>query len=211
MFRQFIKENRFLYFFLAFYFLIGGVLLSQIQKGDVVIWVNQYHTSYLDFFFKYFTKAGEEILLFVVIISLFFFKRRYMAVILLLNILLNGAIIQILKHTIFADYMRPVAILGKEGYHFVQGVHVNSYNSFPSGHTNSAFAFLILMAFFTKNSFFKILLAITAIMIGFSRVYLFQHFFVDTYAGGIIGVLLTTIFYFYIENYTSLKTRLTQK
>lgn len=211
MFIQFLKENKLLYIFLITYFLIGGFFLTQFDKGDFVIWLNNTHTPFLDYFFKYLTKFGEEIFLIAFFLLLIFKKKYYLSVFLIINVLVNGLIIQLLKWTIFNEYMRPLAVLGKEGFHFVEGVRVNTHHSFPSGHTNTGFAFFILLAMFSQNSFIKVFLAFVAIIVGISRVYLFQHFFIDTYFGGMIGVFLTTIIYIYIENYTSLRKRLLKK
>ena len=38
-----------------------------------------------------------------------------------------------------------------------------------------------------------------AILVGYSRIYLSQHFFEDVYAGSIIGVVITIIVYFSIN------------
>ena len=150
----------------------------------------------------------QEVVLIAFFLFLIFRKKYYLSVLLIINILLNGIIIQLLKRLVFNEYMRPLAVLGKEGFHFVEGVRVNTHYSFPSGHTSTGFAFFILLALFSKNSFTKVFLAFVAIIVGISRIYLFQHFFIDTYVGGMIAVFLTTITYLCLENYTSLKKRL---
>ncbi|MCP4521545.1 MAG: phosphatase PAP2 family protein [Cytophagales bacterium] len=205
-----LLKNKSLYLFYALYFLCGAIVLFLINRGDIVIWINQYHTPTLDFFFKYFTKVGEEVFL----LPLFFvilYKYRYKAILLLINIVLNGFFVQLLKRLVFSDVMRPSAVLGKESYHLVEGVKLHARYSFPSGHTNTGFAFFVILALLSKQDWLKVLCAIMAILVGLSRVYLFQHFYEDTYVGGMIGVILSTVIYYYIENHTSLKEKLQRK
>ncbi len=205
----FLKENKLLYFFLAFYFFVGGILLSQIDKGDIVLWFNKNHSPFLDFFFENLTYIGEATVL-VPVLIIFLIFNRYIALIYFVNYAINGIIIQILKKIVFEDMLRPYLFFKDQGhimdfYHFVEGVTIRKHFTFPSGHTNSAFAFLILMAFLVKNDVVKISLAILAIMVGFSRVYLFQHFFIDTFVGAILAIILSTLFYYFFENKTNLK------
>ena len=69
-------------------------------------------------------------------------------------------------------------------------------SSFPSGHTMSAFALFGLVALLLpqKKSVALVILFL-AVLVGISRVYLIHHFFIDIYAGSIIGALLALIIY----------------
>ncbi|MFW5657174.1 MAG: phosphatase PAP2 family protein, partial [Bacteroidota bacterium] len=71
----------------------------------------------------------------------------------------------------------------------VPEVVVYSARSFPSGHTTSAFALFICLVFYTKSLPLKIIFFFLAVLVGFSRVYLSQHFFCDVVAGSFLGVL----------------------
>lgn len=209
MFIQFLKENIFLYFFLVFYLLVGGIVLTQIDKGDMVIWLNQNHSSFQDFLFKNLTHIGEEWIL-LPVLGVFLLTNRYAAFLMFFSIILNGAIIQILKRFVFEDMLRPYLFFKDQGkimefYHFVEGVKIRKHHTFPSGHTNTGFAFLLIMAFLVKNQSLKIFFGVLAVMVGFSRIYLFQHFFIDTYVGGILAIIFSTVFYYYIDNKTNLK------
>lgn len=71
-----------------------------------------------------------------------------------------------------------------------------SQNSFPSGHSTSAFCLFFCLCIISPKVWQKIFFFCLAILIGFSRVYLSQHFFEDIYVGSIIGVGFSfTIFY----------------
>ncbi|MDH5599438.1 MAG: phosphatase PAP2 family protein, partial [Cyclobacteriaceae bacterium] len=45
----------------------------------------------------------------------------------------------------------------------------------------------------SKNKYISALSFILALTVGFSRVYLLQHFFVDIYFGAILGVIATVM------------------
>ena len=60
----------------------------------------------------------------------------------------------------------------------------------------SAFALFGLFALLvTQKKVIGILIFGLAVLVGFSRVYLIHHFFIDIYVGSIIGTLLAIIIY----------------
>jgi len=65
------------------------------------------------------------------------------------------------------------------------------WHSFPSGHTITAFAFFLALTFFTKNHAWQVLYFVLAVLVGFSRIYLQQHFAIDVLVGSLVGVLVT--------------------
>ncbi len=84
---------------------------------------------------------------------------------------------------------RPAKVFEGEVLHFVEGVHLNYVNSFPSGHTATAFALFLFLASLTKNKGLQLFYAIIACLVGYSRTYLSQHFVVDITFGAILGIL----------------------
>lgn len=105
---------------------------------------------------------------------------------------LSGIFVQVIKY--FHHSARPGKLLEGMDYHnFVEGVTLHSLNSFPSGHTTSAFALAAILGFAAKNKNYSILFLLIAAMVGYSRIYLGQHFMVDILAGSIIGVLSAII------------------
>ena len=100
---------------------------------------------------------------------------------------------------IFPDIVRPITLF-KNTYalHLVEGVKMSEIQSFPSGHTGTAFAILFLLATFTSKSWLQVTALATGILIGFSRLYLSQHFLPDVVAGAVVGtftsLVLLTVF-----------------
>lgn len=63
--------------------------------------------------------------------------------------------------------------------------------SFPSGHTTSSFA--VFGVLWLTNSQFKYVFLIIALLISFSRLYLYVHFPSDVFAGIVLGLLCSRI------------------
>ena len=102
--------------------------------------------------------------------------------------LLSGLIAQILKYFILEA--RPAVFLEKIKYdYFITDVTLHNYHSFPSGHTASAFALAAVLSFSVKNKNYSLLFLAGAILVGYSRIYLGQHFMDDILAGSVVGVI----------------------
>lgn len=195
----FVKSKAFLLPYILF-ILLGGMLISLKSKADIHLFINNFHTAFLDLIFPYITLLGDGITLIIVATLCLFIKYRF-AIILLLSYLFSSLITQGLKHLVFEEMVRPKKFF--EGIHqlyFVQGVEVHSFNSFPSGHATTAFTLFFCLSLLSKNNRLKIVLFIVALTVGFSRVYLSQHFFNDIYAGSLIGVIVSFFTFHFIEN-----------
>jgi membrane-associated phospholipid phosphatase len=84
-------------------------------------------------------------------------------------------------------------------WNLVEGIELHIKYSFPSGHTASAFCILISMCFLLNNNFYSFLMVGVAFIIGFSRIYLSQHFLIDVIIGAIIGSLIPFFTHIYIQ------------
>lgn len=186
--KQVIKDYKGFFILYGLFLLSVGLLLFIYSKDESFFLVNSFHTSFGDVFFKGLTHLGDGVL-FALITVVFALYRYRLALLGLIIFLSSSLIAQVLKLTIFDNVKRPVGYFGNDvDIHFVEGVtrHVN--NSFPSGHTTTAFAlamFLVLAFDIKKGSW---LMAVLAILVGYSRVYLAVHFPIDVYAGSFIGV-----------------------
>ncbi len=113
--------------------------------------------------------------------------------------LTSGATVQIIKNT--TKCPRPKAFFTNgEIIHYIQGVEIYQTNSFPSGHTASAFALFLTLTLATKNNFLKLVFFICALLVSYSRVYLAQHFPIDILVGSFLGIVFTLLVFIIIEN-----------
>lgn len=101
---------------------------------------------------------------------------------------LSGIIAQVLKYYIIEA--RPAVFLKDSSYkYFIENVTLHNFHAFPSGHTASAFALTAVLAFGVKSKNYSWLFLTGAILVGYSRIYLAQHFMDDVLAGAVIGFL----------------------
>lgn len=182
-----IKKQTFLIYIL--FFLTSIALVSVFDKATLHLTLNKYHSLFFDGFFKYSTFLGDGILFGVLVIIFFFIKKR-MSLVFAIGGVLTLLITHLLKKVIFSGVPRPAGYIGLENLHIVDGVKMAFSNSFPSGHTTTAFAiFTILCLFYSKckSQYLWISLALIA---GLSRVYLSQHFWIDIFVGSFIGIVI---------------------
>lgn len=160
-------------------------------KGEFELFINQFHYPELDLFFKYITHLGDGSLLAVLLVALLFYNY-YLAILTAFTITFQSIIISLFKRWIFKGLERPLAFFDEGvALNLVDGVDVHSSNTFPSGHTATGFALfaLLFIVIGNRSVIFSTLLFILAFLIGFSRVYLLQHFVIDAYFGAVFGVI----------------------
>ena len=200
---MYLKTQAFKHFSWA---LLALLLLSSpllfTDKEFLSLWFNQYHNPFLDVFFKYVTYLGSGIVL--VPFFLFVLSRDYfLSFALALAVLFESLIVQlILKNGLFADVVRPIKYIAQSDLlHRVDGVNVHTLHSFPSGHTQTIFLIVTFLALFCKRSTTVYTLLFLAALVGLSRVYLLQHFFIDVWVGSIIGYVFPVIIIYILSKY----------
>ena len=174
-----------------FYWFLGALIILLQDKMMLQKKVNAIGTPFWDFIMKYLTHCGDGI--FALIIMLVYLKIRIRTTILLLiSFLSTAVIVQILKHAVFQTMKRPYAYLETDpDFRRIEDFTYHTANSFPSGHAASIFALCTVLAFQYKNHIsLQIGLALFAITVAFTRVYLCQHFPQDIIAGSLIGTLV---------------------
>ncbi len=168
-------------------FLLCMLCLSM-DKGTMVVYLNGAHTSTFDLFFKWITVLGHGLWIIPLLLFSLFLSFRSGVFVALVG-LTHGLFCALFKKVLFSGTPRPVAFFeNKELLHFVEGVSVHHYNSFPSGHTATAFALAMAFTYILGKKSWIIPLSIIALLVGISRVYLLQHFMMDVLAGSILGV-----------------------
>ncbi|MDW7690784.1 phosphatase PAP2 family protein [Flammeovirgaceae bacterium SG7u.111] len=175
-----------LQYLVAFLFLMP--LILTLPKGTISIAVNSSYNIFSDLFFKYITNLGHGVVFGVAVLILLFYKYSY-SLIMLLAGLMHGLIVHYCKNYVFSEMARPTAFFSNpDVLHFVDGVAVHATRSFPSGHTATAFAFAFLLPMMLPKKRLSFILFTFAVLTAYSRIYLLQHFFIDTYFGALIGI-----------------------
>ncbi len=180
-----------------------GLALLYIPKGDLHLLLCDRHTPARDIFYRYYTQVAE------------WFPYALCAAILLFGRLGDGLFAsacqafsalttQVIKHilvaprplTWFSEHMPDVRLP------LTDGVTMNYWLSFPSGHTTSFFALALALSILLSTRIPKIpgilvqiVLFALAALGGYSRIYLSQHFTADVFGGMIVGCLITIVCY----------------
>lgn len=115
--------------------------------------------------------------------------------------LLSGAGSQLLKHFVFISHKRPSFYFEPEQLNLVEGVQLHTHFSFPSGHTTAAFSICLVLTLLLNRRWKWVgsIFLILATAIGYSRVYLSQHFPTDVLAGALLGTTVTLAIYLFNE------------
>ena len=176
-------------FLYAFFVVLTLLFCCTLLYGKTACFINAnaYHSTWLNIFFIKFTFIGDGIFSLILIAILYFlFKQKKIALALLCSFLISGIAVQIIKNLVHAP--RPKLFFETRQYlYFIDGVTYANHASFPSGHTTTAFAMAIVLAYFIKNKFWHLPILFMAILVGYSRIYLAQHFLEDVIAGALLG------------------------
>ena len=201
--KQILKNNYFFFLPYLLFLIISIILLSVYSKADIHIAINKMSNVFLDKFFIVTTYLGDGILIGVLLLALLFVKYRYF-IITSISALTTLGIIHFLKQQLAT--MRPVAYFnhiytGEYKLYLIENYNIHEKYSFPSGHTTTAFSIFIILALITnpKYKILKFVYFVIALLVGYSRMYLSQHFLIDVVAGSIIGVLISLLSYYFIN------------
>lgn len=196
---QLIKQNRSFLVPYIIFLLIGLAHTIIYSKPELHILSNEANTPFQDTFFRFVTNLGDGALIAVLFIVLLFWSYRN-AFTFLTGSLLTALIINLFKKVLLEDVYRPskyFELFETYQLHFVEGVQLHSYQSFPSGHTGTAFNLFFMLALLSKGNSLKLFFLFVAAIVGYSRVYLSQHFVIDILAGSFIGTTVMLITYYW--------------
>ena len=185
-----------------------GILLLTIPKGELHLLLCQPHTAMLDQIVPVFTNLVDWLPYLSILLLLFY--RAGWATFLASNLLLSTLIVQPIKHIVqaprpltwFAENMPDVSLP------LVEGVRMNHWLSFPSGHTTTFFVlfFTLSIILCAENIKGKNILSIICFLCAsfgaYTRIYLSQHFALDIFAGILIALFSTLSLYFFLVKKT---------
>jgi membrane-associated phospholipid phosphatase len=185
----------------AYALLIAFVLFvfSYIFGRDTLfLWFNTNLGAVADTFFSYFTYLAEG-WIWIPYLALIVLHFKKDTAFIFINFLSSTILTQVPKNLIWPNVNRPIASdIPISKIHTVPGVEVHTYNSFPSGHTATAFTLFLITVYLFPNKNVLVLGGIYAIVCAYSRIYLGQHFPLDI-AGGIIAALLSVTLSIYFR------------
>lgn len=214
------KNSLFLGLSLLLLAVLGWALLT-IPKGELHWLLCHDHTPARDLFYRYYTHIAEW-LPYVICVAILLFSRIGDGVFATSCLVGSALTTQLFKHIINAP--RPLtwfaANMPEVQLPLVEGVQMNYWFSFPSGHTTSFFALFFAITIIatdkisrstslpcpkTVSALVQILLFAMAALGGYSRIYLSQHFAADVFGGILVGLLLSVVSYAILSRYKGQK------
>lgn len=176
--------------------MIAAVFLAILGKEHSFLVINGYNSPYFDTVFQYWTYLGEGLIWIPLVLYCLRYRRDYLVAV-AAAALICFLLTQGLKNFVFPNDLRPKLLL-PDRLHIIKGLHINERHSFPSGHTSTAFTLALLMAFIVRRNIWVYIFPLIAFFVGYSRIYLAQHFVTDVFAGILVGVVsswLALLFY----------------
>ena len=172
--------------FTGFYLAIDSIILG---KEDFFLLLNTDLGSTADLFFRFWTNLGDGIVWVAVAVYFYFYQKNKFPL-LITSIIISTLITQFTKNFLYPDINRPTASIADiSKIHTVPGVELLTSYSFPSGHTATAFTIFLLACLLIKKISVVPLGFLYAVLVGYSRIYLAQHFPLDVGAGMITAVI----------------------
>lgn len=188
---------------ICFYWAAGLAWLIMYSKEEGFLMMRYVGNSYTDFFFRYITHVGDGLVAIALCLLWLFRKKFDAAFVLFVGYAISGLIAQGMKHSF--EMARPAPYFKALGQNIraIDGVELlQSNTSFPSGHTATAFAMatalVLINSWWQKRWWLALLLAI---LVGYSRTYLGQHFLQDVLAGAVLGVMATTAAWLFLKKW----------
>jgi membrane-associated phospholipid phosphatase len=173
--------------------LLGALMLigtsAYFGRIPVFLFLNRDGGKLIDYFFKWATWGAEGwVWLPFLALVVGWFKKDSKFIV--LNFLLSTLLTQIPKHFIWSNISRPIASgIQLNDIHTVNGVIMHAWNSFPSGHTATAFTLFLLTTYLFPNKWVFAIGMLYAILCAYSRVYLGQHFPIDLGGGILVAII----------------------
>lgn len=167
---------------------LSGFFLLYSNRSEIHFFINGYHAEWADTLFKWVTHLGDGTI-FTIAIPLAFIKNLRWFFVVACTAVIVLCVTAILKQWVFHGFPRPSLFLGEENLYLVPGVKMHTINSFPSGHTTAAFALYFVLCFLFNNKLGSFLLFVLAALVGYSRIYLSQHFLIDVMVGAMLGLI----------------------
>jgi membrane-associated phospholipid phosphatase len=200
------KNKSYLGLYLLFFIALFTYQLAFYQT-DALFYFSHHRSSFLNGFFLFVTRLGEEFS-YLILALWFLYKNERKTILKIIITAVAVLIISIILKFIFS-HPRPITFLEQHGIinqiTLVNDNILRGMNSFPSGHTMSAFALYSVLAFhFWQRKNWQIGLLILSILVGVSRVYLVAHFPEDVLLGSALGVFIALgIEYYFVKKILS--------
>lgn len=195
-----IVFKRLLPFFLIIVFLLPFIF---VPKGDIVLFINGLRNPILDVFFVKASSLGNTFTVLFVAFLVLRFKFKWLAIF-FLAFIIQVFLVLLFKKGLYSGALRPYLYFSRSGLgdmlNLIEGVKIRYINTFPSGHTATIFYLVSFFALLSRNKTVSWILMVIGLIVGISRIYLLQHFYIDVYFGILFGTLSSIIAYLVVKS-----------
>ena len=166
-------------------------LTEYLRNQSFFLMLNHDGGKFFDKLFSIITTGGE-VIPWVAALILVLIWRKYLLWLLVDCFVISTLFVQGIKN-ILPEQPRPTkAISNLQLVHTVDGVELYKVHSFPSGHTSAAFTVFFIACLAIEKRWIIPVGFIYASLVGYSRIYLAEHFPLDVGGGMLIAIV--TIF-----------------
>ena len=170
---------------------------------EILDFIQTLRTAFGDWFFPLVTKLGNAGIIWIILAVILLIipkTRKYGAIVAIALIadliLCNGILKNLVARTRPFDVNTAVELLIKKPTDY----------SFPSGHTAAAFA-AVTGLFLAKQKKLWIPSLVFALILAFSRLYLYVHYPTDILGGMVVGIISGCIGYFVVKKIENRKNK----
>lgn len=191
-----MSENKSLFYFSSIVFLCAIFSYFYIDKY-LAVYFHNLNSFWITTIFHYITKIGDSHYSLVMFFLFFLFFRQnrpffaQKMLYLFSVVAISGILADIVK--IIVARVRPDMLFESNLYGFVWFKIGSEFNSFPSGHSATAFALCVGLIFLYPR--YKYLYIFIAILVVMSRVILNFHYLSDTLVGALLGGVTALVIY----------------
>lgn len=171
------------------YLIFLAVLVIVFGYKDSFLMLNGGRYSWLDWPMFIMTHLGDSLILASLLSIILVWKHPQTVINLIVIVILSGLFGQVMKMTLFDGWDRPLRVFDESPLVHTLPNYRLFHNSFPSGHSiTSMAAFTTVILGIRPQRKYQLSIALLAVLITYTRIYLGVHFPGDVLAGSLIGI-----------------------
>lgn len=160
---------------------------------EIIKWLQQFRTSFLDFLFEFITYFGEEMIVIALLGFIYWVINKDIGKRLAMTVFVSIGINSMLKVLI----ARPRPFQVDDSISNLRPETSSSY-AMPSGHTQTAGTTFFGLAYFFKKKYLIISAILITLLVGFSRLYIGVHYLSDVVVGAILSLIIVYVFNYFL-------------